>query len=71
MFGEMYFYVVMTILYALLFSFYGLKIYSYPKLYYLEEMNQHMKLQRYLRLRMVFLLSVLFAIVWAVFGIVR
>ena len=38
---------------------------------YLEEMDQKRKLQRYLRLRLVFLLSILFAFVWAVFGIVN
>lgn len=38
---------------------------------YLEDMNQKMKLQRYLKLRLVFLISVLFAVVWAVFGIVN
>ena len=37
---------------------------------YLEGMNQTMKLKRYLRLRMILLLSVLFAIVWTVFGLV-
>jgi hypothetical protein len=37
---------------------------------YLEEMNQSRKLKRYLRLRMILLLSVLFAVVWTVFGIV-
>jgi len=38
---------------------------------YLEEMDQKMKLKRYLKLRLVFLLSILFAVVWAVFGIVN
>lgn len=37
---------------------------------YLENMNQHMKLKRYLRLRCILLLSILFAVVWSVFGIV-
>ncbi|KAL7545558.1 hypothetical protein ACHAWF_008908 [Thalassiosira exigua] len=37
---------------------------------YLEDMNQSRKLKRYLRLRMILLLSVLFAVVWTVFGIV-
>lgn len=37
---------------------------------YLENMNQHMKLKRYLRLRLILLLSILFAIVWSIFGIV-
>lgn len=37
---------------------------------YLEGMNQTMKLKRYLRLRMIILLSVLFAMVWTVFGLV-
>lgn len=37
---------------------------------YLEEMNQARKLKRYLRLRMILLISVLFALVWTVFGIV-
>uniref|UniRef100_A0A7S0GMJ3 GOST seven transmembrane domain-containing protein n=1 Tax=Proboscia inermis TaxID=420281 RepID=A0A7S0GMJ3_9STRA len=37
---------------------------------YLESMNQNMKLLRYLRLRLVLLISILFAIAWAVFGIV-
>ena len=37
---------------------------------YLEGMNQSRKLKRYLRLRMILLLSVLFAVVWTVFGIV-
>lgn len=38
---------------------------------YLENMSQSTKLQRYLRLRLVLLLSILFAVVWAVFGIVN
>lgn len=38
---------------------------------YLENMSQATKLQRYLRLRLVLLLSILFAVVWAVFGIVN
>ena len=37
---------------------------------YLQGMNQSRKLKRYLRLRMILLLSVLFAVVWTVFGIV-
>jgi hypothetical protein len=37
---------------------------------YLESMNQTRKLKRYLRLRLFLLLSVLFAILWSVFGIV-
>jgi hypothetical protein len=37
---------------------------------YLESMNQVMKLKRYLRLRLILLISVLFAILWTVFGIV-
>jgi len=37
---------------------------------YLESMNQNRKLKRYLRLRLFLLLSVLFAVVWSVFGIV-
>jgi hypothetical protein len=37
---------------------------------YLESMNQAMKLKRYLRLRLILLISVLFAILWTVFGIV-
>jgi len=37
---------------------------------YLEGMNQSIKLQRYLRLRLILLLSVLFAVVWSVFGLV-
>mmetsp|Transcript_493 Transcript_493/g.847 ORF Transcript_493/g.847 Transcript_493/m.847 type:complete len:512 (+) Transcript_493:238-1773(+) len=37
---------------------------------YLEGMNQAMKLKRYLRLRLILLISVLFAILWSVFGIV-
>ena len=37
---------------------------------YLEEMNQSRKLKRYLRLRLFLLLSVLFALLWTVFGIV-
>ena len=36
----------------------------------LEDMNQSRKLERYLRLRMILLLSALFALVWTVFGIV-
>ncbi len=37
---------------------------------YLQGLNQSRKLKRYLRLRMILLLSVLFAVVWTVFGIV-
>ena len=37
---------------------------------YLEGMNQTRKLKRFLRLRLILLLSVLFAVVWTVFGIV-
>ena len=37
---------------------------------YLEEMNQSRKLKRYLRFRLFLLLSVLFAILWSVFGLV-
>eukprot|EP00590_Aulacoseira_subarctica_P009913 CAMPEP_0172417584 /NCGR_PEP_ID=MMETSP1064-20121228/4121_1 /TAXON_ID=202472 /ORGANISM="Aulacoseira subarctica , Strain CCAP 1002/5" /LENGTH=559 /DNA_ID=CAMNT_0013156027 /DNA_START=141 /DNA_END=1820 /DNA_ORIENTATION=+ len=37
---------------------------------YLENMSQHNKLRRYLRLRLILLLSILFAIVWGVFGLV-
>lgn len=37
---------------------------------FLEGLNQSRKLKRYLRLRMILLLSVLFAVVWTVFGIV-
>jgi hypothetical protein len=37
---------------------------------YLEGMNQTSKLLRYLRLRMILLFSILFAVVWSVFGIV-
>lgn len=37
---------------------------------YLENMNQNMKLRRYLRLRLILLFSILFAICWSVFGIV-
>jgi hypothetical protein len=37
---------------------------------YLENMNQSNKLKRYLRLRLILLISILFGIVWAVFGIV-
>jgi len=38
---------------------------------YLENMSQHEKLLRYLRLRLVLILSVVFAFMWAVFGIVN
>ena len=37
---------------------------------YLEGMNQTSKLLRYLRLRSILLASILFAVVWSVFGIV-
>ena len=37
---------------------------------YLENMNQSMKLKRYLRLRLILLMSILFGIGWSVFGIV-
>lgn len=37
---------------------------------YLENMNQSNKLKRYLRLRLILMISILFGIVWAVFGIV-
>merc|ERR1712032_1106222 len=37
---------------------------------YLENMNQTRKLKRFLRLRCLFLFSVLFAVVWAVFSLV-
>lgn len=37
---------------------------------YLENMNQSMKLKRYLRLRLILLISILFGVCWAVFGIV-
>ena len=37
---------------------------------YLESMNQSRKLKRYLRLRLFLLLSVLFAVMWSVFGLV-
>jgi hypothetical protein len=37
---------------------------------YLENMNQSRKLMRYLRLRCIFLFSILFAVVWAVFSLV-
>mmetsp|Transcript_5329 Transcript_5329/g.7838 ORF Transcript_5329/g.7838 Transcript_5329/m.7838 type:complete len:606 (+) Transcript_5329:3-1820(+) len=37
---------------------------------YLENMNQTMKLKRYLRLRCILLMSILFAVVWSVFGLV-
>eukprot|EP00980_Cylindrotheca_fusiformis_P013777 scaffold3556_cov190-Cylindrotheca_fusiformis.AAC.12 len=38
---------------------------------YLESTRQSSKLQRYLRLRCIFLFSILFAVVWSVFGIVN
>lgn len=37
---------------------------------YLENMSQHTKLRRYLRLRLILLLSILFAVVWGIFGLV-
>jgi hypothetical protein len=37
---------------------------------YLENMSQHNKLRRYLRLRLILLLSILFAVVWGIFGLV-
>lgn len=37
---------------------------------YLENMNQAMKLKRYLRLRLILLLSILFALFWTVMGVV-
>jgi hypothetical protein len=37
---------------------------------YLENMNQIMKLTRYLRLRCVLLFSILFAVVWSIFSLV-
>mmetsp|Transcript_16495 Transcript_16495/g.46059 ORF Transcript_16495/g.46059 Transcript_16495/m.46059 type:complete len:583 (-) Transcript_16495:474-2222(-) len=37
---------------------------------YLENMGQALKLQRYLRLRAILLISIVFAIMWAVFSIV-
>jgi hypothetical protein len=37
---------------------------------YLENMNQNMKLKRYLRLRLILLFSILFGVIWAIFGIV-
>jgi len=38
---------------------------------YLENMNQNMKLLRYLRLRCLLLFSILFAVVWFIFSIVN
>lgn len=38
---------------------------------YLENMNQTMKLKRYLRLRLILLLSILFGLFWTVLGIVN
>jgi len=38
---------------------------------YLENLCQHEKLLRYLRLRLVLILSVVFAVIWAVFGVVN
>ena len=37
---------------------------------YLEGLNQTSKLRRYLRLRSILLFSILFAVIWSVFGIV-
>lgn len=37
---------------------------------YLENMNQSMKLKRYLRLRLILLFSILFGVMWSIFGIV-
>jgi hypothetical protein len=37
---------------------------------YLENLSQTSKLLRYLRLRFILLISILFAVVWSVFGIV-
>lgn len=37
---------------------------------YLENMNQTMKLKQYLRLRLILLLSILFALFWTVLGVV-
>lgn len=37
---------------------------------YLENMNQTMKLKRYLRLRLFLLLSILFALFWTILGVV-
>ena len=37
---------------------------------YLQNLNQHIKLLRYLRLRMILLFSILFAVAWAIFGLV-
>lgn len=39
-------------------------------IHFLENMNQNMKLKRYLRFRLVLSFSVLFAFVWGVFGLV-
>jgi hypothetical protein len=38
---------------------------------YLENMNQRIKLQRYLTLRMILLFSILFAVMWSVFSLVN
>jgi len=38
---------------------------------YLENMNQSMKLKRYLKLRLILMLSILFGFVWSVLGIVN
>ena len=38
---------------------------------YLENMSQTMKLKRYLKLRLILLISILFAIVWFVFSIAK
>jgi len=37
---------------------------------YLENMSQHNKLRRYLRLRLILLLSILFVVIWGIFGLV-
>jgi len=38
---------------------------------YLENMNQRIKLQRYLTLRLILLFSILFALVWSIFSLVN
>lgn len=38
---------------------------------YLENMNQSMKLRRFLRLRLILIFSILFGVAWSVFGIVN
>ena len=38
---------------------------------YLEDMNQNVKLRQYLQLRLIIMFSMLFAFVWAVFGLVN